>query len=172
VEVIVGVTVIRIKPFLPNCRLRSGIPGLECAPIISPAFECSLCRHIAGRPEYQALACTTPCCERVEQRKKYPDAACEAELASIRHFWLRTRMKGCLPVPTDLVGLSAQKLGIQVIWCDSYAEVQNCLNELKHNGAAPNFGRKWSDEIGRPGKQGIGIGVPSRDPRMPNAPES
>lgn len=89
--------------------------------------------------------------ERVEHRKRYlceyycreyKDAEHEAELESVRHFWIRTRTEGQRKMPADLVELNARRtLGIQVIWCDDYAEVQTCLDDLKHNGAVPNFGR-------------------------------
>jgi len=91
--------------------------------------------------------------ERVKHRMKYlreyhcrvyKDAECEAKLASVRHFWIRTKTEGGQPVPTDLVEMSVRNLGIQVIWCDDYAGVQNCLNDLKQNGANPNFGRPVS----------------------------
>jgi hypothetical protein len=89
--------------------------------------------------------------ERVEQRTRYlreyycpvyKDVECEAELASIRHFWIRTKTEGKWRVPTHLVDESARKLGIQMIWCEGedYLEVQKCLTDLKKDGVAPNFG--------------------------------
>lgn len=87
--------------------------------------------------------------ERVEHRSRYlreyychvyKDAEYEAELASIRHFWIRTKTEGKWRVPTHLVDESARKLGIQMIWCEDYSEVQKCLTDLKKDGFAPNFG--------------------------------
>jgi len=94
-------------------------------------------------------------CERVQHRKKYlreyychvyPDVEYEAKLESRRHFWLRTKTDVPAEV-VDLAEVSAKELGVQIIWCDNYAEVQSCLNHLKQDGHEPNFDRRCPDEI-------------------------
>jgi hypothetical protein len=96
--------------------------------------------------------------ERVEARtkylreyhyRKYCDVRVEAELESVRHFWLRTkteRHEKCgmveeREVPMKLIELSMSKLGVQVVWCDSYEDMQGCIRKLK-KASVPNFGRR------------------------------
>ncbi len=92
--------------------------------------------------------------ERLSDRTKYlrewhkhdyKDAEYEAALESVRHFWLRPateRVGGCdRPVPRDIVELSMRNLGVQLVWCDDYSEMQNHIRELKVKGLNPNFGR-------------------------------
>jgi SIR2-like domain len=89
--------------------------------------------------------------ERCEQRARYlaeyycrhyKDVRYEAELESIRHFWIRTRTEGGRRLPTDLIDSNVRMLGIQVIWCDDYAEVQRRIHELKQKGRVADFGRR------------------------------
>ena len=93
------------------------------------------------------------CRERKSQRERYlrelyqqdyRAAACEAELQSIRHFWLRTTTKRVdgrdAAVPTDIVEASMKHLGVQPVWCRDYAEMQAELHVLKKRGANPSFG--------------------------------
>jgi hypothetical protein len=92
------------------------------------------------------------CRERRNQRSKYlrelymgeyKDAEYEAEVASLRHFWLRTGKVGDCdrPVPRDLVALSMRNLGVQLVWCRDHSELQSRISELKAKGFNPHFGR-------------------------------
>lgn len=89
--------------------------------------------------------------ERVEQRTKYllelhcrryRDAVVEAELESARHFWLRKRTDGSDPNLSRFVESTMRKLGVQVIWCESYDDVCACISELKEKGKERDFGRR------------------------------
>lgn len=92
--------------------------------------------------------------ERKQQRAKYlrewhkhdyPEAEYEAELESVRHFWLRTETEtidGCTrAVPRKIVELSVRSLGVQLVWCKDYSELQSRIRELKTEGLNPQFGR-------------------------------
>jgi SIR2-like domain len=80
--------------------------------------------------------------ERVKERTKYlqeyycrkhKDAVFEAELESVRHFWLRPTKemhRDCSSgkesereVPKELVECAMRKLGVQVVWCDGFRDV-------------------------------------------------
>ena len=97
--------------------------------------------------------------ERVEERtkylreyycRKYDDVKVEAELESVRHFWLRTkteRREKCGVVyerelPMELVELSMRKLGVQVVWCDSYRDVCRNILCLRKKGRNLDSGRR------------------------------
>lgn len=95
--------------------------------------------------------------ERVEQRtkylqefycKKYAAAKFEAECESVRHFWLRTRTETIDDKEVkisghtaDMVELVMRKLGVQVVWCNDYSDMQRCIRNLKEKGQEPKFGR-------------------------------
>ena len=99
--------------------------------------------------------------ERVKERtkylqeyycRKYKDAGFEAELESVRHFWLRPTKemhRDCSSgkeserkVPMELVECAMRKLGVQVVWCDGFRDVCAHLVRLKKEGHEPNFGRR------------------------------
>jgi hypothetical protein len=98
------------------------------------------------------------CQERVEQRTKYlqelydkiyRDARFEAKLESVRHFWLRPRreeMKGkevnMSRKTTELIDLVMRDLGVQVVWCNDFCDMQQCIHELRETGREPEFGRR------------------------------
>ena len=81
--------------------------------------------------------------ERVEQRTKYlqelhckiyANAEFEAKLESLRHFWLRTKKidgKNISCKTAKLVELVMRELGVQVVWCDDFCDMQRCIRELK-----------------------------------------
>jgi hypothetical protein len=82
--------------------------------------------------------------------RKYCDAEFEAEKESVRHFWLRSRYekdeKGkerkISNELKELVELVMGKLGVQLVWCDSYHELRDRLRELKEEGREPDFGHR------------------------------
>jgi hypothetical protein len=88
--------------------------------------------------------------ERVSHRTKYlreyhhavyKDAEFEAKLESVRHFWLRVKEE-CderLRVPVESI---MSGLGVQVVWCDDYKDVRECIYWLKQSGREPSFGRR------------------------------
>jgi hypothetical protein len=82
--------------------------------------------------------------ERVQQRirhlqeyhcEHYEAAEFEAELESVRHFWLRPKKERSdgreLPKETrDMVELVMKKLGVQVVWCDDYPDMRKRIRSL------------------------------------------
>jgi hypothetical protein len=99
--------------------------------------------------------------ERVKERtkylqeyycRKYKDAGFEAELESVRHFWLRQKKekhRDCSSgkesereVPMELVECAVRKLGVQVVWCDGFRDVCAHLERLKKEGHETKFGRR------------------------------
>ena len=92
--------------------------------------------------------------ERVQQRTKFlqelychtyreRDAAYEAELESVRHFWLRCKKdEKKRRVPQEPVNAIVRYLGVQVIWCDDYDDVRSCIRKLGIKGKVTAFGRR------------------------------
>jgi hypothetical protein len=97
--------------------------------------------------------------ERVRHRVKYlrefymnqyPGAEYEAELESRRHFWLRPETekdKDGRPwrVPKKDVELVMRKLGVQLIWCKDYDDMQSCIYEVQKLGRNAEFGRRAAE---------------------------
>lgn len=72
----------------------------------------------------------------------YKDAYYEAEVESVRHFWIRTPPdKEHL---TKLIESNVRDLGIQVVWCNDYSAIQHCLHDLNEKGRVADFGRRFS----------------------------
>lgn len=93
--------------------------------------------------------------ERVQHRTNYlrefywqkgGSSEHEARLESLRHFWLRTETElhkeTTWAVPKEHVNKIMNNLGVQVIWCSDYADIQRCLHELRQQGNDPKFGRR------------------------------
>ncbi len=97
--------------------------------------------------------------ERVAHRAKYlrefywipyADAEYEAKLESLRHFWLRPETEKNADgttkfVPKKYVEPVMNNLGIQVVWCTDYNDMQRCLGEVQRRGNDPEFGRRIPD---------------------------
>jgi SIR2-like domain len=96
--------------------------------------------------------------ERVQHRRnylrefywrQYGDADDEARLESLRHFWLRTETEGdqdkTRAVPKAHVDKVMKNLGVQVIWCRDYADIQKCLRDVRQQGHNPEFGRRVAE---------------------------
>jgi hypothetical protein len=93
--------------------------------------------------------------ERVQQRTKflqesycktydYGDARFEAELESVRHFWLRTKKEKKWQVLQKHLDIVMRHLGVDVIWCDDddYEDVRSCIRKLEIEGKDTAFGRR------------------------------
>ncbi len=74
-------------------------------------------------------------------RRKYKDAEVEAELESVRHFWLRTNKERGKKLPKKDVELVMKKLGVQVVWCDDLNDLRSCVRDLKEKGKESAFGK-------------------------------
>jgi|ERR1700688_4446094 SIR2-like domain len=82
--------------------------------------------------------------------RRYPDAEHDGGLESVRHFWIRPEVEGqkngqLWQVPKGHVDRVMGTLGVQVVWCKDYDDVQRCLGELQKLGHDPEFGRKAAD---------------------------
>ena len=92
--------------------------------------------------------------ERKEQRAKVLQEQCgcestevdvEAEYASIRHFWMRS--KDDLPAPKTkfrkYVDSSVRNLGIEVLWYGTHGEIGERLKALKLQDKTTSLSGKW-----------------------------
>ncbi len=98
-------------------------------------------------------------CERVQHRAKYlrefywrqyPAAEHEARLESLRHFWLRPETEkdndgNTWAVPMEHVQSVMSSLGVQVVWCADFGDMQQCINEVQREGSEQEFGRRVAD---------------------------
>jgi len=78
----------------------------------------------------------------------YDAAEDEAAITSRRHFWLRTKAEADKAdqakrwdVPHAPVDEVMAALGIQVVWCDSYVQLQERIDWIRSKGTLPTFGR-------------------------------
>jgi hypothetical protein len=81
--------------------------------------------------------------QRVEHRTKYlremyrdnyAAARSEAELETVRHFWLRNKSEGGRDLsPGEMEQIQREKweLGVQIVWCEDYG--LDCLRQLKES---------------------------------------
>jgi hypothetical protein len=88
--------------------------------------------------------------ERVENRTKYlrelykdnyGAAQSEAELESVRHFWLRKTAEDGRVFPQEemkKIEREKRELGVQVVWCEDHG--LDCLRRLKRSGSGADFG--------------------------------
>jgi hypothetical protein len=82
--------------------------------------------------------------------RRYPDAEYEAMLESRRHFWLRpeteTDRDGTRwSVPKNHVESVMRKLGVEIVWCTDYDDMQRCLQQIQHRGHDQEFGRRAAE---------------------------
>ena len=96
--------------------------------------------------------------ERVDHRAKYlrqlyrePYEAVEYEAVTTarRHFWLRTEFESergdplrRWRVPQKPVEEVAGGLGVEVVWCKDYVDLQECVRRVGLAGNVPAFGRE------------------------------
>jgi hypothetical protein len=80
---------------------------------------------------------------------KYRDAEYEAVVTSCRHFWVRPESEEDRDkpgrrwrVPQEPVERVLSNLGVQVVWCKGYEDLQNCIHEVHKRGSVPRFGRQ------------------------------
>jgi hypothetical protein len=78
--------------------------------------------------------------------RKYDAAEYEATIESIRHFWLRCETETgndgeIWNVPKENVDAVMNNLGVQVLWCKDFQDVQTCIRDLHQFGGDPHFGR-------------------------------
>jgi hypothetical protein len=97
--------------------------------------------------------------ERVRHRTKYlrefysmrhPEAEYEAKIQSLRHFWLRPETEedkdgNSMNVPKMYVDRIMSNLGVQIVWCRDYEDMQKCIVEVQQRGFDPMFGRRVAD---------------------------
>jgi SIR2-like domain len=91
--------------------------------------------------------------ERVRHRTKYlrefywrqyAAAEDEARVESLRHFWLRPETEKdkqgkTWVVPKEHAESVMSNLGVQVVWCANYGDVQRCIAEVQRDGYDPEF---------------------------------
>jgi len=78
--------------------------------------------------------------------RQYQGAEHEARLESLRHYWLRPEVEkdktgSIWVVPKKHVESVMSNLGVQMVWCSDYEEMQQCVSEIKKDGYDPEFGR-------------------------------
>jgi hypothetical protein len=97
--------------------------------------------------------------ERVQHRTKYlrefyakaySAAEHEARLESRRHFWLRpgteTDSDGKRwALPKKYLDCVMNNLGVQIVWCTDYADMQRCIADLREHGHDSEFGRRVAE---------------------------
>jgi hypothetical protein len=71
----------------------------------------------------------------------------EAELESLRHFWLRPETEvdkdgRTWVVPKIYVDRVMDNLGVQIVWCTDYDDMRKFIAELQDRGLDPLFGRR------------------------------
>jgi hypothetical protein len=78
----------------------------------------------------------------------YNAAEYEAAITSRRHFWLRTKFEVNKADPTKLwnvpqapVDEVMATLGVQVVWCDNYVQLQEPIDWIRSQGTHAAFGR-------------------------------
>ncbi len=82
--------------------------------------------------------------------RRYPDAEYEAMLESRRHFWVRpeteTDREGTRwNVPKEHVEPVMRTLGVEIVWCTDYDDMQGYLEEIRRVGHVPEFGRRTAE---------------------------
>ena len=97
--------------------------------------------------------------ERVRHRTKflreyywrqYSDARYEAMLESLRHFWLRLETQAdadnkTWELPKEHIESVMNRLGVQLIWCADYEDLQKCILDVRQKGYDACFGRRPAD---------------------------
>jgi hypothetical protein len=79
--------------------------------------------------------------------KQYAEARYEAMLESRRHFWLRPETQNesdnkIWRVPKKHVESVMNNLGIQIVWCTDYEDMQKCIIDIRELGQDPQFGQR------------------------------
>ncbi len=85
--------------------------------------------------------------------RHYPDAEYEARLESIRHYWLRPEVEYdeagiAWAVPKKHLESVMGNLGVQIVWCADYEDMQRFISEMQNHGYDPEFGRRTAEYPG------------------------